>query len=147
MTGNSDGTKISQRKRCEPAKKNKVRGQKHRCMPNCASIQSHRVSIVVYLNLSTMWHPDTKVLSILPEYSGKWLLIVKGLSNWVFALKSAGLKIIPFNTYRHPWKGSNPTQAFLFVKANTWDIWHIKQKMCSSWTMLITPVSFCQWFK
>lgn len=97
MTGNSDGTKISQRKRCEPAKKNKVTGQKHRCMPNCASIQSHRVSIVVYLNLSTMWHPDTKVLSTLPEYSGKWLLIVKGLSNWVFALKSAGLKI-PIDT-------------------------------------------------
>lgn len=80
-------------------------------MPNCASIQSHRVSIVVYLNLSTMWHPDTKVLSILPEYSGKWLLIVKGLSNLGFQVCRA--ENHPIQYLQTPLKRVKPNTGIL----------------------------------
>lgn len=45
-------------------------------------------------------------------------------SKRVFALKSAGLKPIPFLYLQTPLKGSNPKQAFLFVKANTFSIFH-----------------------
>lgn len=120
MTGHSRGSKISQRKRCKPARKSEERVRKHTGTCQTQLPFTHTRLPLVHLCQSTMWLSDTKD----PLYTSRiwWKLAFDRALDSGFVLKYGQLNSIPLINRQTPLQRSNLNK--IQISSFLLQLWH-----------------------